>query len=1077
VRPHSIGPGGLRSLSQPHLARDPGADGPAPPLDPVGPPGRSCSPRPAHPLAERAATRPVRLPRVSDRERLQLSHQPQRETRWPLLPLTPEAHQARRAVVHRALLSHTHKAGVYTQWGLVLEARGLSAALGVAEAQAAFGIASVAALLFDGYSVIRDARSARHDYLMGTILLHQALALRHALRQREADTGRPAPAHDLEQLAFTLHALETLLANFEAAYYPPRQLPYMAQIRSRIDQSAQELAQGLLAFDALSAHRQALLDAQRHLGDPGERQAGQAAIDALSRDLAEREAVLRQALHDVGRLLSRRSLQREARAQRDRLRALPPPLSDAQSAELAELQRQIEAFERPWSQAVFSPFKGLADREIKRFRDAALQLPKAAVDTSSTALGIASMAAHLIGAAFGGYGLTLLSSLFSLYIARGENKDGKREQRQATAAKQATWTRLGLAVQARQRGALLDDPRGRAMYRAVCGAFIVRQERTLDALHRATRQAQTRRTKGGLSYLVNALTVVGGAVALGTGGAALPFMGLPAALLGGPYLVSVGWRAVERKRDKDRDKALAAVAQTFVRRFGIDAILDFYTDMDSRDPARLRAWRQRLLALHEAWYSADDFTRHLGDEVHHFQGIDPDELGCARLLDNEYLALNLLSEQLHHHARGRRHGQGQACAAAQLLGELGMPADTLQHLLGHHAAFDTPARHREAARQLVAAFWGLRLCPDHRLPAHLKGSPRHIARAVDAQLLAHWRTLDLADDALALLQALQAHPDHGIARLTLAPPAVLAALRRWMQAVREALHQRFVGPVELYALQQALLAARAPGAAGDPGQTVLGRQPLALLDRPIGPLCLELLADPGTLHASAPLRLPEPPAHPPSGPAGLARLLVALKRAGRQWRDHDDHARAPPPQLGDSAQRAAERLDPGQPRLRLSGAAFVRGLHRGARRHTRSVGKRLRQTGPNPLATPAKALACLRRQRITGLAHAPRTDVRVRILRAFLQRSGIGPDTPAPLITDFLDTALRAIEVLAEDTVLGVRAEHARRGADLGARHLSSAHQRLIERLQATAELARRLRHGLDVRAVREGLTEPDAPG
>lgn len=1114
----SPGPGAFtgrpRSLSQPHRGRDPEGDagGPARPAHPAGPVGPSSSPRPGRPMAAQPATRPVRLPRVSDRERLQLSHRPQRDTPWPLLPITPEAHQARRAVTHRALLSHTHKAGVYTQWGLALEARGLSTALGFAEGQAAFGIASVAALLFDGYSVIRDARSARHDHLMGTILLHQALALQHALRQREADTGRPAPAHELEQLAFTRHALETLLGNFEAAYYPRQQLPYMAQIRARIDRSAQRIAHDLLAFDALAAHREALRDGLSRTTDPGERRAAQAAIDALSRELGGREAALQQALHGVGRLLSRRSLRREAKAQRDALRRLPPPLSEAQRAELAELQAQVEAFERPWSQAVFSPFKGLGDREIKRFRDAALQLPKAAVDATSTVLTLASMAVHLIGAAFGGYGLTLMSSLFSLYIARGENQDGKREQRQATAAKQATWTRLGLAVQARERGALLDDPRGRALYRAVCGAFLVRQERVLGALHRATRQAQTRRTKGGLGYLVNALTVVGGAVALGTGGAALPFVGLPAALVGGPYLVSVGWHAIERKRDKDRDKALAAVAQAFVRRFGIDAILDFYTDMDSRDPARLRAWRQRLLALHDAWCSAADVVRRLGEGPSPCAGIDPDELGCARLIDNEYLALNLLSEQLHRHARGRRQGHGLACAAAQLLGELGMSTDTLQHLLSHHAAFDTPARHRESARQLVAAFWGLRLCPDHRLPAPLKGSPRHIAGPVDALLLGHWRTLDRADEALALLEALQADPDQGIARLTLAPPAVLGALRAWMRAVRDDLHQRFVGPVELYALQQALLAGPATGTgrdsasttdtdsssssssssspdtdtdtgtggdagtahgtpdAGGPNQPWPGRQPLQMLHRPIGPLCLELLADPGVLHASAPLRLPEPPATHQAGPAWLARLLVAMKDAGRRWRDHD---RTAPPRLSDSARRAADRIDPGRQRQRLTGAAFVRGLRREARRHTRSVGKRVRQTGPNPLSTPAKALACLRRPPGTD-AHS---DVRLRILRAFLQRSQVDPGTPEPFITDYLDTALRAIEVLAEDTVASVRGEHARRSGDLGPQRLSASHQRLIERLRDTAELARRLRQGLRVRALRERLADPADEG
>ncbi|MBL0946491.1 MAG: hypothetical protein IBJ04_19430 [Hydrogenophaga sp.] len=1014
--------------------------------------------QPARALPARPAARSARLPRVSDRSRLQISHLPQHEDPWPVLGLRPEDHQARRAVLQHALLTHTHKAGVYTQWGLALEARSLSAALGFAEGQAAFGIASVAALLFDGYSVIKDARSARHDYLMGSILLHQALALRHALRQRARDTARSAPAQELEQLDFTIAALETMLANFETAYYPRRQLPYMAQIRAQIEQSACAIADDLLRFDRLAGERLALAHDLDRRVDPAERAALGARIEALTRELGGLEAGLQPRLLDVDRLLSRRRLRRSAKAQYRQLRAQRG--ADA-ADELAELQRQIDAFKRPWREAAFSPYQGMGHAETKRFRDAALQLPKAAVDASSTALTIASLAAHLIGTAFGGYGLTALSSLFSLYIARGENKDGKREQRRASAAKEATWSRLCLAAQARERGALLEDPRGRALYRAVCGAFIVRQERALAALHRATRQAQTRRTKGELSYLVNALAVVGGAIALGTGGAALPFMGIPAALVGGPYLVSVGWHALERKRDKDRDKALAAVAQAFVRCFGIDAILDFYTDMDSRDPARLRAWQQRLQQLLHAWYGADDFTNPLIDEVQQFRDIDPDELGCARLLDNDFLALNLLGELLHRHARGRRQGQGQGSAAAQLLGELGMSADTLKHLLQHHGAFETPARHRASARQLVAAFMGLRLFPDHRLPAHVRGSPRHIVRRVDALLHGALRPLAHAPAVLGLLEAMHAQPSRGIALLTLAPPEVLAALRAWMQAVRESLHQGFVGPVELFALQQALLEA------GDAtARQRLDRRGLTLLDQPIGPLCLELLADPGTLHTSVALRLPPPPAVRQAGPALLARLLAAMKSAGRRLRDHE---RGTHRRLSASAQRASGRLDPERWRLRHTSAALVRELQLSAWRQTHSVSKRLRQTGPNPLATPARTLALLRRE------HRPeqRVDLCARILLEFLHLSDAPPGSPGLDPEDLLERSLRAVEVVAEDSAAGVQAEHRRRASELGAGPLPERHRQLIERLRATARLSRLLRQSLQTQALCERLRGP----
>jgi hypothetical protein len=312
---------------------------------------------------------------------------------------------------------------------------------------------------------------------------------------------------------------------------------------------------------------------------------------------------------------------------------------------------------------------------------------------------------------------------------------------------------------------------------------------------------------------------------------------------------------------------------------------------------------------------------------------------------------------------------------------------------------------------------------------------------------------------------MHAQPSRGIALLTLAPPDVLAALRAWMQAVREALHQRFVGPVELFALQQALVDTR-----GETARRPLDRRGLMLLDRPIGPLCLELLADPGTLHTSAALRLPPPPAMRHSGPALLARLMAALKGAGRLLRDHERATRTlAGARLSASAQRAGERLDPEQWRLRHTSAALVRGLQRSARRQTHSMSKRLRQTGPNPLATPGRALALLRREHRPG----HRVDLCARILLEFLRLSNALPDGPAPDPEDLLERSLRAVEVVAEDSAASVHAEHARRARELGAGPLPQRHRQLIDRLRATARLCQLLRESLQARALRERLRGP----
>src|SRR5690606_33918304 len=146
------------------------------------------------------------------------------------------------------------------------------------------------------------------------------------------------------------------------------------------------------------------------------------------------------------------------------------------------------------------------------------------------------------------------------------------------------------------------DERTRALAHTMGRVLTVCMQRCLLAQHRATTQAQMRRTKGELSYLLIVITVVGGAASLGTGGAAAPFLVLPQALLSGLYLGAIGVRAAQQKSLKHAAKGREAVALAFVRRFGIDQILVFYVDMKSRDPQRVQAWRERLQALYAHWH-------------------------------------------------------------------------------------------------------------------------------------------------------------------------------------------------------------------------------------------------------------------------------------------------------------------------------------------------------------------------------------------------------------------------------------------------------------------------------------------
>lgn len=926
---------------------------------------------------------------------------------------TPEGLAAERAVTHRTGLTDATKALFYGQWAGGVAGRALSNLGGAPEAAAVFAALSAIGMLFDGYSTEKDARHARHDHVSAAVLLVQQQAWQRAL---EAD-----PATDpalLAQLAFQIRALARLQENFERAYYPASQQPYLAGIRARLADAAATVAGHHAEVDALAARHAALLAriaARRGPADllevDGPLEALEAERDAIAARLLALGEAVDEVLDHMDRLLSRRALreaaQHELKAARARL-AEAQASGDADAAQALEdrvraLQDEVAAFGRDWTRA-FRPFDGLAPHELKRLRDVHIQLPRVALESAHTALSLAHLVVEVVGAQFGLYGLSAVSQLMLGFMARVDNKDGKREQAQARAAKCLATERLCAAAQLLHDSEALADARTRALHRAVGGAVITTQQRTLRTLHRATGQAKIRRGKGLAGYGTVVAAILGGALSLGlapvSGGAslaALPFVGLPGGLNGTAYIGSVAVRALQRQHDKDQLKARTAAAEAFVRRFGVDAILDFYVDLDSDDPERAAAWTTRLQRLWQDWFEAWRAQRREAVDEAEFE-IEPHLLLPAHLRDNECLALEYLTEALHRHAADALTGP---CAAAGLLALLGMSADTLAHLLGGLGAWATPEQHRQSVRQCVAAFLPMRLYPSRRLLGRLQRQPGAIVARVERELARHWQQR-LSPDMQARVGAwldrlLALPPDRRIDWLNQGERPVRQTLVDLLRAVRDRLQERLIGPQDLLRLQQALVGGEdlPPWAAGG-----------ALLAEPWGPLLLELLADPSLV---APHTDPAPggTAPPSTGPALLARLVDALKLAGDGLRDGE----ASP----------ADAPAPG--------------------RWGRRVAKRLRQTGPNPLATPGRALARLR-----DGAPAERRRLGERILRAFAARcaaDGLAEDPPA-LLARARATAQQVLLALEQRRLQALR---------LGRERPPSRDRLLADRLQDTVAL------------------------
>lgn len=1055
------------------------ASSPDPPLPRV-PPARQPLVSPP-PLRLNARPTVTKLPRITERRRLLISHQPmwQHPPHWPQR-LLPEERSAQRSVHRRLGLGASVKSPVYIAWGAGLHGNAMVSVLSsplTAHASAAaqlspvFSITCVIAQFFDIALTHRNAKSARHDYLMGAIMLHQEVATRGALQLEHRRTGHPINPQDLGALEFNIMVLGKMMERFESAYYPRSQQPYLQQIRDQIAEGARALAELIAQVDGLARERGAL-QAALHKGSPHAQEQLLLELQELDTLLDELQAAIAERQKNVVALLSRRRLRERARAQLQQLRgqleraqrlaqarervntlsseaaaalfALSQAPQNARSqaasqdarealrqarheflqlvqgfapwqqaleqwkrahgraprrpeqaailrqllgelqAQVDALQREVKAFRSDWWRG-FLWYDGLPKEAVKRLRDLRQQWPLVPLRLASTALSIASLAVDVVGAAFGNYGLTLVSSVFALLMARGENKDGRLEQYEATLAKLTAWTRLCRAGELMAQADGLANETTRALAHTAARVLTVCAQRSLLVLHRASTQAQLRRTKGELNYLLIVVSVVGGAAALGTGGAAAPFVALPQALVGGLYLGSIGVRVAQQKLLKHEAQGREAVALAFVREFGIDEILVFYTDMKSAQPQRLQAWRQRLQAWYTHWHQGQ--VQQMQQQAlpinELFYRIKRREFEPEWLWDNDFLFCQCCTELMHRHVRDHLHGP---CVATDLLRALEMAGDVLDHLMNHFAGFPTPAAHRRSTELHIAGFLGAKPYPLSRLPAHIDRRPTLAAPHVERLLQQGLQRLSAPTQhkLVDLLLTLQEQGEQGLSLLTRTDEALRRTLTEWIDGLRQRLQSDFIGPHELLALQQELIENEARRAQHLP--TNWSSEQLPLLCSPLGPLWLELLADPSYLR-----RLPAPPAEPlppaPPGPALLAELTAAMKLIGRALRDgdllldldlHMQRRKAPRESAHPSLAVNALRLAPLPPSpLRLGappGAAegeqealalasrpgLGRRFTHSAFDHGRSLRKRVQQTGRNPMSTPAKALAFLR---------------------------------------------------------------------------------------------------------------------
>src|SRR5690606_6958873 len=186
---------------------------------PAQPPARAVLVSPPPPRQLRPTV--TKLPRITLRSRLLISNEPTGlgPPHWPTRQL-PEERAAQRKVRQRFGTGASVRSPVYIGWGAGVHGNALVSVVAsplTAHAEAAadlspvLGITCVLAMLYDIGLTRQSAKSARHDYLMGAIMLHQEIATRDALQRESQRTGHAINPQDLQGLEFNIGVLQKLM--------------------------------------------------------------------------------------------------------------------------------------------------------------------------------------------------------------------------------------------------------------------------------------------------------------------------------------------------------------------------------------------------------------------------------------------------------------------------------------------------------------------------------------------------------------------------------------------------------------------------------------------------------------------------------------------------------------------------------------------------------------------------------------------------------------------------------------------------------------------------------------------------
>lgn len=851
--------------------------------------------------ADLTAVRAMRRP--ATRGRFATTHQPV-NTPTHLSPDIrgdePQRLQQHAATHHLVGQSIHTKASVFAAWSLASAMRGSGAGMSAAELGPVGGPFAALAFLCQMYDVVsthRDLIVAREDAAEAVFHLLQQQAELEAVNARgEADPQL------VQMLEFNIALLAKFVDSHDASWVNERAreqfkkaradaralMPRLVDIQQRLDEATQ----------------------QRLADDLPDEQA-----TALEREIDHLKAEHESMRQDINDRLSIKGMKRAAQAALQA--ALDNP--EASTEEIAALRADTDLFKTSSivKNTLFHPFDGTGSAQLKHIRDVFIQAPRSVIDgaINSTAFAMALQGVSLV-AELGG--AQILTGVIGMYSARADVLDGRRDVAKAKAAKIAALSQITFAA-GLYHDCVQSHDRDVQACASLAWTFLRCNGRALRAAHRGTNLNQVRIVKGA-NNLVGGLVSLGsliGAIATATSMVGVPISVVLAANFAfwfGCFAANHHANAKLKEKMKSRQTALILVLQ----RYGVQGLIELHTD---RSTTARSFWTQRLQTLQ------DEAKRN------QLEAFEPRELSYERLLENEYVWIEILTNRLS--MRDRRDAPTLYAAEIKLVSALAQQAGKLDPtqlpVKGYVSAHAREAAIREALCQLFGAKNHRR----DRLPMLLEETDANPTDQTPARHLEHLRVLkdpavvghyDAAYDFAVKLAA-----DPGLLNKAAPPPPALEQielLRNYLS------HHHRMGPAECLELQHFLMQAHSPN--------------MDETHRAILCALLELLANPSWLEnvPSLPSDVPLDPSRA-TATAQLAKLVLAGKNLGEWQRAHKPPPWASEPTIGPGLP-ANPSDPPGRLRRRTVGAA------RKAKRGAMSLVTHARERLPNALATPER---------------------------------------------------------------------------------------------------------------------------